>query len=226
MLLQVPDVLSADEVAHFRATLDRVEWNDGRATAGPQAAQVKHNLQLSEEHPVARELGEIVLRKLARNALFTSATLPLKVFPPLFNRYEGGGHFGMHIDTAVRYTGLAPHRVRTDVSATLFLSAPEEYDGGELTVEDTYGVHRAKLPAGHLILYPASSLHAVAPVTRGARIAAFFWVQSMIRDDSRRGLLFDMDNAIQRLNRDVPSHASLIQLTGVYHNLLRTWAEL
>ena len=134
MLLQVPDVLSADEVAHFRATLARAEWNDGRTTAGPQAAQVKHNLQLSEEHPVARELGEIVLRKLARNALFTSATLPLKVFPPLFNRYEGGGQFGMHIDTAVRYTGLAPHRVRTDVSATLFLSAPEEYDGGELTV--------------------------------------------------------------------------------------------
>jgi PKHD-type hydroxylase len=226
MLLHVPDVLSADEVAHFRATLGRAEWNDGRATAGPQAAQVKHNLQLSEEHPVARELGEIVLRKLARNALFTSATVPLKVFPPLFNRYEDGAHFGTHIDTAVRYTGLAPHRVRTDVSATLFLSAPEEYDGGELTVEDTFGVHRAKLPAGHMVLYPASSLHAVTPVTRGARIAAFFWVQSMIRDDARRALLFDMDSAIQKLNRDLPPHPAFVQLTGVYHNLLRTWAEL
>ncbi len=226
MLLQVPEVLSAEEVAHFRTALARAEWGDGRSTAGPQAAQVKSNLQLSEEHPVARELGEIVLRKLARNPLFTSATLPLKVFPPLFNRYEGGGHFGKHIDTAVRYTGLAPHRVRTDVSATLFLSAPEEYDGGELIVEDTYGVHKAKLPAGHMILYPASSLHAVTPVTRGARVAAFFWVQSMIREDARRALLFDMDSAIQRLNKDTSGHPSVVQLTGVYHNLLRTWAEL
>jgi len=226
MLLQVPDILNTDEVAHFRATLARAEWGDGRVTAGPQAAQVKNNLQLGEEHPVARELGDIILRKLARNPLFTSATLPLKVFPPLFNRYEGGGNFGMHIDTAVRYTGISPHRVRTDISATLFLSAPDEYDGGELTVEDTYGVQRVKLPAGHMILYPASSLHAVTTVTRGARIAAFFWVQSMVREDARRSLLFDMDNAIQRLNKDVPSHPSIVQLTGVYHNLLRTWAEL
>jgi PKHD-type hydroxylase len=226
MLLPIPDVLTADEVAQFRAALGRVDWADGRVTAGAQAAQVKNNLQLTEEHPVARELGEIILRKLARNPLFTSAALPLKVFPPLFNRYEGGGSFGMHIDTAVRYTSLPPHRVRTDLSATLFLSAPEEYDGGELTVEDTYGVHKVKLPPGHLILYPASSLHEVKPVTRGARIGAFFWVQSMIRDDAKRSMLFEMDNAIQRLNRDVPSHPSAVQLTGVYHNLLRTWAEL
>jgi PKHD-type hydroxylase len=226
MLIQVPDVLTTDEVAQFRVTLTRAEWGDGRVTAGPQAAQVKNNLQLSEDHPVARELGETILRKLARNALFTSAALPLKVFPPLFNRYESGASFGMHVDTAVRYTSLPPHRVRTDLSATLFLSSPEEYEGGELTIEDTYGIHKVKLPAGHLILYPASSLHAVSPVSGGARIAAFFWVQSMVRDDARRTVLFDMDTAIQRLNKDVPTHPSVIQLTGVYHNLLRTWAEL
>ena len=226
MLVRVPDLLTTDEVARFRAMLAGADWGDGRVTAGPQAAQVKHNLQLSEDHAVSRELGELILRKLARSPLFTSAALPLKVFPPLFNRYEGGGNFGMHIDTAVRYTSLPPHRVRTDLSATLFLSAPDEYDGGELTIDDSYGAHSVKLPAGHLILYPASSLHAVTPVTRGARIAAFFWVQSMVRDDSRRALLFDMDNAIQRLNKDVPSHPSIVQLTGVYHNMLRIWAEL
>lgn len=226
MLLPIPDILSADEVAQFRAALARVDWSDGRVTAGAQAAQVKNNLQLTEDHPLARELGEIVLRKLARNTLFTSAALPLKVFPPLFNRYEGGGNFGMHIDTAVRYTSLPPHRVRTDLSATLFLTNPDEYDGGELTVEDTYGVHKVKLPAGQLILYPASSLHEVKPVTRGARIGAFFWVQSMVRDDAKRSMLFELDNAIQRLNRDVPNHPSAVQLTGVYHNLLRSWAEL
>jgi PKHD-type hydroxylase len=226
MLIQVPDILTPDEVARFRAALAGVDWGDGRATAGPQAAQVKNNLQLSEEHPVARELGELILRKLARDPLFTSAALPLKVFPPLFNRYEGGGNFGMHVDTAVRYTSLPPHRVRTDLSATLFLTAAEDYDGGELTVEDTYGVHKVKLPAGHMILYPASSLHAVTPVTRGTRLAAFFWIQSMVRDDAKRALLFDMDRAIQRLNKDVPSHPAIVQLTGVYHNLLRTWAEL
>ena len=226
MLLPIPDVLTTDEVAQFRAALARADWSDGRVTAGAQAAQVKNNLQLTEEHPVARELGEIILRRLARHPLFTSAALPLKVFPPLFNRYEGGGNFGMHIDTAVRYTSLPPHRVRTDLSATLFLTAPEEYDGGELTVEDTYGVHKVKLPAGHLILYPSSSLHEVKPVTRGARIGAFFWVQSMVRDDAKRSMLFEMDTAIQRLNRDLPNHPSAVQLTGVYHNLLRTWAEL
>jgi PKHD-type hydroxylase len=226
MLLHVPDVLNADEVAHFRATLKDVDWADGRVTAGAQAARVKNNRQLTEDHPVSRQLGEIVLKKLAHNALFTSATLPLKVFPPLFNRYEGGGNFGMHIDTAVRFTSLPPHRVRTDVSATLFLSAPDEYDGGELVVDDTYGMHKAKLPAGHMILYPASSIHEVSPVTRGARIAAFFWIQSMVRDDARRALLFEMDDAIQRLNKDVPSHPSVVQLTGVYHNLLRSWADV
>jgi PKHD-type hydroxylase len=226
MLLPIPDVLTPDEVAQFREALSRVDWGDGRVTAGAQAAQVKNNQQITEDHPIARELGEIILRKLARHPLFTAAALPLKVFPPLFNKYAGGGNFGMHIDTAVRYTSLPPHRVRTDLSATLFLSGPDEYDGGELTVEDTYGVHKVKLPAGHLILYPSSSLHEVKPVTRGARIAAFFWVQSMVRDDAKRSMLLEMDNAIQRLNRDVPNHPSTVQLTGVYHNLLRTWAEL
>jgi PKHD-type hydroxylase len=226
MLLQVPDILTADEVAQFRAALRDADWADGRVTAGAQAARVKNNRQLTEDHPVARQLGEIILKKLANSALFTSATLPLKVFPPLFNCYEGGGNFGMHIDTAVRFTSLPPHRVRTDVSATLFLSAPEEYDGGELIVDDTFGLHKAKLPAGHMILYPSSSVHEVSPVTRGARIAAFFWVQSMVRDDAQRAVLFEMDKAIQRLNKDVPSHPSVVQLTGVYHNLLRSWAEL
>jgi PKHD-type hydroxylase len=226
MLLPIPDMLTPDEVAQFREVLSRVDWGDGRVTAGAQAAQVKNNQQITEDHPVARELGEVILRKLARHPLFTAAALPLKVFPPLFNKYAGGGNFGMHIDTAVRYTSLPPHRVRTDLSATLFLANPDEYEGGELTVEDTYGVHKVKLPAGHLILYPSSSLHEVKPVTRGARIAAFFWIQSMVRDDAKRSMLLEMDNAIQRLNRDVPGNPAITQLTGVYHNLLRTWAEL
>lgn len=226
MLLHVPDVLSGEQVAQFRNVLAQAEWDQGKITAGQQAARVKHNLQLTEEHPLARQLGETILKSLAGNALFTSAALPLKVFPPLFNRYEGGGRFGAHIDTAVRYTRLPPHRVRTDISATLFLSSPDEYEGGDLTVQDTYGLQRVKLPAGHMILYPASSVHEVTPVTRGARLAAFFWVQSMVRDDAKRTLLFEMDRAIQRLHAEMPEHPSVVQLTGVYHNLLRTWAEL
>jgi len=218
MLQQIPDLLDA--------SLEAASWEDGKVTAGHQAARVKQNLQLTEEHPLAKELGNVVLQKLAGSALFTSAALPLKVFPPLFNRYEGGGHFGSHIDTAVRYVNQAPYRVRTDLSATLFLSEPDEYDGGELVIEDTYGQHQVKLPAGHLILYPASSRHEVRPVTRGTRFAAFFWVQSMIRDDGQRTLLFEMDKAIQQLNQDVPGHASMVALTGTYHNLLRRWAEL
>ncbi|WP_428312283.1 Fe2+-dependent dioxygenase [Hydrocarboniphaga sp.] len=226
MLVQIPELLNAEQVAQLRAALDGADWDDGRITAGPQAARVKHNRQLLETHPLAKQLGEIILRQLAQNSLFTAAALPLKVFPPLFNRYEGGGHFGGHIDTAVRLTREAPYRVRTDISATLFLAAPEEYDGGELVVDDTYGTHSVKLPAGHLILYPASSLHEVRPVTRGARIAAFFWVQSMVRDDGQRALLYDLDRSIQNLNKTVADHPSVTQLTGVYHNLLRRWADL
>ncbi len=226
MLVHIPDVLTAEQTAKMRDALERVDWSDGRVTAGAQAARVKHNQQIGESHPLARELSEIVLRQLAQSSLFTSAALPLKVFPPLFNRYTGGEHFGMHVDTAVRLTREAPFRVRTDLSATLFLAPPESYDGGELVVDDTYGQHAAKLPAGHLLLYPASSLHEVRPVTRGARLAAFFWVQSMVRDDGKRRLLFDMDQAIQALNASHAGHPSATQLTGVYHNLLRRWAEL
>ena len=227
MIVHIPGLLDARPLAHLRARLATVDWEDGRITAGPEAAKVKHNDQLTEDHPLARELGEVVLVALSRSEAFTSAALPLKVFPPLFNRYTGGGHFGAHIDTAVRLTREAPHRVRTDLSATLFLSAPEEYDGGELVIEDTYGEQAIKLAAGDLLLYPATSLHEVRPVTRGARLAAFFWVQSMVRDDGDRRLLHEMDRALTALRALHPDgHPALVRLTGTYHNLLRKWAEL
>lgn len=226
MLLQIPDVLSAEQAAQCRQKIERAEWIDGRVTAGHQSARAKDNLQLPENHPLSLEMGELILASLERNQLFISAALPLKVFPPLFNRYEGGHSFGNHVDNAIRQITGTPHRVRTDLSATLFLTNPEDYDGGELVIEDTYGVHSIKLPAGHLILYPATSLHNVRPVTRGARISSFFWIQSMIRDDGERSILFDMDMAIQRISENAPEHPSVIQLTGVYHNLLRRWANV
>ncbi len=226
MLLQIPDVLNAEEVAQCRRTLVEAEWVDGRVTAGHQSARAKDNMQLPEGSPAARQLGDIILAALERNALFIAAALPLKVFPPLFNRYQGGQSFGNHVDNSIRQVTGTPHRVRTDLSATLFLAGPEEYDGGELVVEDTYGLHSVKLPAGHLILYPSSSLHNVRPVTRGARVASFFWIQSMVRDDGERTLLFDLDMAIQRLSEDAPDHPSAVQLTAVYHNLLRRWADV
>jgi len=225
MLLQVPNVLSAEQVAHCRQALDAAEWADGRITAGYQSAQAKDNQQLPEESPVAQQLGELVLAALQRSPLFLSGALPLKVFPPLFNRYAGGQSFGSHVDNAIRQVRGTPHRVRTDLSATLFLSAPDEYDGGELVVEDIYGTHRIKLPAGDLVLYPASSLHLVRPVTRGARMASFFWIQSMVRDDGERTLLYDLDRAVQQVHRDLPESPAAVQLTGVYHNLLRRWAD-
>ena len=225
MLLQVPNVLSAEQVAHCRQALDAAEWADGRITAGYQSAQAKDNQQLPEESPVAQQLGELVLAALQRSPLFLSGALPLKVFPPLFNRYAGGQSFGSHVDNAIRQVRGTPHRVRTDLSATLFLSAPDEYDGGELVVEDTYGMHSIKLPAGDLVLYPASSLHLVRPVTRGARMASFFWIQSMVRDDGERTLLYDLDRAVQQVHRDLPESPAAVQLTGVYHNLLRRWAD-
>jgi PKHD-type hydroxylase len=225
MLLQIPDVLTAAQVADFRRQLDAAQWIDGRATAGHQSALAKNNMQLPEDHPTSRQLGDVILSALANNPLFISAALPLKIFPPLFNRYEGGQSFGNHVDNAIRQIRGTPHRVRTDLSATLFLSAPDEYDGGELSVEDTYGVHQVKLPPGHMVLYPASSLHHVRPVTRGARIASFFWIESMVRDDGERTLLFDLDTAIQRVARDSPGHPGVVQLTSVYHNLLRRWAD-
>ena len=226
MLITIPDVLIASEVARARAALDAAQWVDGKITAGYQAQSVKENLQLPEGHPVAVELGEMILAGLARTPLFMSSALPLKVFPPMFNRYTGGGHFGTHVDTAIRAIASTGQRIRTDLSATLFFSAPDEYDGGELLVEDTYGFHSVKLPPGHLVLYPATSLHRVAPVTQGARVASFFWIQSMIRGDADRTLLYDLDTAIQRLARDVPGNPAGVQLAGVYHNLLRRWAEM
>ena len=226
MLLQIPDVLSIEQVAHARRLLDAADWVDGRVTAGRQSAQVKDNLQLPEDHPVARELGDMILTALQQSALFASAALPLRVFPPLFNRYQGGHSFGSHVDNAIRQITGTPLRIRTDLSATLFLAEPDEYEGGELIVEDTYGVHSVKLPAGHLVLYPSTSLHHVRPVTSGARIASFFWIQSMLRDDGERTLLFDLDNAIQRLTVDLPEHPAAVQLTAVYHNLVRRWADL
>jgi len=225
MLLHIPDVLTNEELARARRCLEAADWVDGTVTAGHQSARVKHNQQIPEHHPLAEELGDIVLTALQRNTLFLAAALPLRVFPPLFNRYQSGASFGNHVDNAIRQAATG-HRIRTDLSATLFLSAPHEYDGGELLVEDTYGVHAVKLDAGHLVLYPATSLHNVRPVTRGARIASFFWVQSMVRQDADRTLLFDLDTAIQRLSQDLPDHPSAVQLTAVYHNLLRRWAEM
>ncbi len=225
MLLQIPDVLTAEQVAHARRLLDAADWVDGRVTAGHQSAQVKDNQQLPEDHPVARELGDMIGKSLTANPLFLSAALPLRVFPPLFNRYRGGQSFGNHVDNAIRQAAGGA-RLRTDVSATLFLAEPSEYDGGELLVEDTYGVHSVKLPAGHLVLYPATSLHNVQPVTRGARIASFFWIQSMVRDEGQRTLLFDLDNAIRRVAGEIPESSAPVQLTAVYHNLLRRWAEM
>jgi PKHD-type hydroxylase len=227
MLLPVPDVLSTEEVSHARRLLEEAEWVDGRVTAGHQSALAKQNQQVPESHPVARRLGEQIVTALERHPLFLSAALPSRVFPPLFNRYEGGQAFGTHVDNAIRQVTGTPHRIRTDISATLFLSQPDEYDGGELVVEDPYGVHSVKLPAGHLVLYPSTSLHHVRPVTRGTRLASFFWIQSMVRDDGERTLLFDLDSAIQRLAAELGGgHASSVQLIGVYHNLLRRWADV
>ncbi len=225
MLMAIPDVLDAQQVQHARSVLDKVEWVDGRVTAGRQSALAKDNLQAPERSAEAQELGELILTALEQNALFISAALPSRVFPPLFNRYAGGQSFGTHVDNAIRQVTGTPHRVRTDLSATLFLSDPDEYNGGELVVEDVYGAQRVKLPAGHMILYPSTSLHHVTPVTRGARVASFFWVQSMIREDSERTLRFDLDMAIQQVQSSGAGHVA-VPLTGVYHNLLRKWADV
>jgi len=226
MLLQIPGVFSRDEIRRIRQALDQANWQDGKLTAGYQSARAKHNLQLAEDDPLAREIAEAMLERLWQNPLFMSAALPHKVFPPLFNCYTDGGAFGFHIDNAVRQVRGSVERVRTDLSSTLFFSDPDEYDGGELVIQDTYGTQRVKLPAGDLVLYPSTSIHKVEPVTRGARYASFFWTQSLVREDSQRTLLFEMDQAIQNLSRDVPEHPALIQLTGTYHNLLRRWGEV
>lgn len=226
MMVHIPNVLTADQIARCRDVMQRASWVDGRVTAGHQSEKVKNNLQLPETAPEARELGGMVIDALGRNSLFFSAVLPKEVFPPLFNRYDAGMTFGSHVDNAIRGYLNTPLRIRTDVSATLFISAPDDYDGGELVVQDTYGTHSVKLPAGDMIVYPGTSLHHVTPITRGSRIASFFWIQSMIRDVTKRSLLFDLDMAIIRLSRDHPEHHSIVELTAIYHNLLRQWTEL
>ena len=220
MLLHVPSLLTPGELAAMRARLESAAWGDGRVTAGHQSVRVKDNLQLPQDSADAREMGLTIVGALERNALFVSAALPAWIFPPLFNRYEPGMGFGAHIDNAIRKVPGTPLLIRTDISATLFLSAPEDYDGGELIVEDTYGTQNVKFAAGDMVLYPATSLHRVAPVTRGARIAAFFWVQSLVKDDAERSILFQLDRSIMELPQD---HPSVLRLTGVYHNLVRKW---
>jgi PKHD-type hydroxylase len=229
MLLHVPNILDAEQVRQMRQALDAADWADGRETVGPQGAKVKRNQQLPDASPLREQLGQQVLAALERSPLYFAAALPLRTLPPRFNRYTDGGQYGFHVDgsvMAVDRPGQARQQIRSDLSCTLFLNAPEDYDGGELIISDTYGEHEVKLPAGDLILYPSSSLHKVLPVTRGARLASFFWVQSMVRDDAHRRLLLEMDTAIQTLTHTGADSASVLQLTGVYHNLLRGWAEV
>jgi PKHD-type hydroxylase len=226
MIVQIPSVLNAEQIAHCREVISKAQWIDGRVTAGHQSAVVKDNRQLPENSAEARQLGDMVVAALERCPLFITAALPLRVFPPLFNRYEGGEKFGPHLDNSIRQIPGTGYRIRTDLSATLFLSKPDEYDGGELIIDDVFGAHSAKLPAGDMVLYPASSLHHVMPVTRGVRFASFFWVQSMVRDDGQRTLLFDLDVAINKINQALPNHAAVVELTNCYHNLLRRFAEV
>lgn len=225
MLVAVPDVLTPEQVAQARGQLQAADWIDGRATAGHQGAHVKRNRQLPPDSEAGRRVGVMILEALSRHPLFMSAALPLHVLPPTFNRYEGGETFGDHIDGAMRFLPNG-QRMRTDLSCTLFLSAPEDYEGGDLVIEDVYGPRRVKLPAGHMVLYPSTSVHRVEPVTRGVRLASFFWLQSMIRDATQRALLFDMDRAIQTLGARDPVDPPVVSLTGVYHNLLRLWGEV
>jgi len=227
MLVHIPSLLSGEQVAHIRKCLADSGWVDGKVTAGAQSAGAKHNLQIPENAPVARDLGELILSALGRNARFTSASLAARVFPPLFNRYDEGMSFGAHIDNAIRFVkGVSPPlRVRTDLSATLFLTDPGDYDGGELVIEDLFGAHTVKLPAGDMVLYEASSRHRVTQVTRGSRWASFFWIQSMIRDEAARAMVFELDTAIQGLRQAIGDQGEVLRLTGLYHNLVRRWAE-
>lgn len=226
MLIAIPDLFLPEEVAEVRAVIDVAEWVDGNATSGAQSALAKQNEQLPEGGDAHRRAGAMVLEALGRSPLFFAAALPLKVFPPLFNRYGGGQHFDTHIDNAIRIQRGTEFRLRSDLSMTVFLEDPAEYDGGELLIEGQFGLQSVKLPAGHAILYPSSSLHRVEPVTRGTRVASFFWIQSMVRDDSARRILFEMDQAVQRLVATLGNDdRAVIELTGVYHNLLRRWAD-
>ena len=224
MMLHIPEVLAAAQVIEIRKTIDAADWVDGKATVGAQGAKVKRNRQLPELSPIGLQVGQTILQALASHPLFVSAALPMRYMPPLFNRYEGGEHYGFHIDGSVRSIPGSNLSLRTDLSCTLFLSEPAEYEGGELIVADTYGEHAVKLPAGDMILYPASSVHKVEPVTLGARISSFFWVQSMVADDGKRGLLFELDQNIQKLRARLGDSEEIVGLTGHYHNLLRQWA--
>ncbi len=226
MLIQIPAVLAAEDLTQVSARLATAAWVDGRATAGYQSARAKRNLQVAQSDATGREAADLVVRALERNALFVSATLPRHVFPPLFNRYESGMAFDAHVDNAIRQVPGSHHRLRTDISATLFLSSPSDYDGGELIVEDTFGAHAVKLAAGDLVVYSASSVHRVQQVTRGVRIAAFFWIQSMVRDEHARAVLFELDTAVRQLTAKEADPDSVVRLTACYHNLVRRWAEL
>lgn len=227
MLVCVPDVLTPEEVTYCRKLLDAAGWVDGKVTAGEQSAKAKYNLQVPEQSDESKELGQLVLKALGRNAAFTSAALPLRVYPPLFNRYDEGMRFHAHVDNAIRALPGTGFRIRTDVSTTLFLSDPEDYDGGELVIQDTYGTQTVKLPAGHMVVYPSTSLHSVNPVTRGSRWASFFWTQSLVKDDSKRALLYNFDLSIIEARKALPDeHSAVLGLTSTYHNLLRQWAEI
>jgi PKHD-type hydroxylase len=230
VIVCIPDVLTPEKTKEFRRELDAADWEDGKSTAGFLASKAKDNVQIPATHPVARVVGEGIMRALTLNPTFMAAAIPLHFLPPMFNRYSGGQTYGTHIDAAIRQIPGSGHRIRTDLSCTLFFSDPEDYEGGELIIEDTYGSKSVKLPAGHMVLYPATSMHKVTPVTGGSRLCSFFWVQSMIRSDEQRSILFDLDLAIQRLTAALPEHReanqSVVQLTGVYHNLLRQWAEV
>ncbi len=230
MILQIPDVFSSAEVVEIKQKLDQANWQDGSLTAGQQANRVKSNQQLDVHDPLAQEIRRAITKVLSSNPLFLSAALPHTVLPPMFNKYEGGGTFGTHVDNAIHYIPSTGQKIRTDLSATLFFSAPDEYEGGELCIEDTYGTQKVKLPTGHMILYPSTSLHHVTPVTSGTRVSSFFWIQSMIRDDQQRSLLFDLDSSIQAILANSEAGGvndqSAVKLTGIYHNLIRQWAEL
>jgi PKHD-type hydroxylase len=227
MLLHIPNVLSDEQVAYARKVLEESAWVDGKMTAGEQAGKAKLNLQIPEGSPAAREVGELILRALGMNPMFNAAALPLRVLPPMFNRYDVGMKFDAHVDGAIRAVPGAGIRMRADVSTTVFLTAPEDYDGGELIIDDTYGSHKVKLPAGDMVVYPSTSLHSVTEVTRGSRWASFFWTQSMIKDDGKRMLLFDLDMAIQEIRRTLSDdNRAVVALTNHYHNLLRRWAEM
>ncbi|MCY1285091.1 PKHD-type hydroxylase [compost metagenome] len=225
MMLTIPDVLTPEQVLKCRTALERASWQDGRKTAGHIAASAKDNEQLAQDDPLAVEIGDFILERLVGNPQFMAAALPLKVLPPRFNRYTGGGTYGNHIDNSIFTVPGTPHRVRADLSATLFFSEPGDYEGGDLVVQDHFGSHRVKLPAGHLVLYPSGSLHRVEPVTRGARLASFFWIQSLVREESQRAMLLELDESIQALTRQLPDSPELVRLTGLYHNLLRHWSN-